>query len=171
MIDPIFDSLKTMPLEDIPEDCILSRATCGPGASRWGIPWSESEREAHKDNPFFTKESQIAAGKKGGRTTKDNNKGIFDPDYDRTPAAIRAGKLSTGGEVVRDTNRGLFDPKNKHKVLEGSRKARAQKWKCLVTGYISNSCGLSNYQKGRGINYKDKSLRVKVSNLEMSPVV
>jgi hypothetical protein len=31
-----------------------------------------------------------------------------------------------------------------------------------VTGYISNACGLSNYQKGKGIDYKNKSLRERI---------
>jgi hypothetical protein len=34
-----------------------------------------------------------------------------------------------------------------------------QRWKCLVTGYVSNPGGLSAYQKSRGI---DTSLRAKV---------
>jgi len=166
MIDPIFDSLKTMPLQDIPEDCILSRATCGPGAPRWGKPWSDSEREAHKDNPFFTKESQIAAGKKGGRTTKDNNKGIFDPDYDRTPVAKIAGSIGAKTQIREGIGIwGMTPEQQTERSKRGAKTTQSQKWKCLVTGYISNPCGLSNYQKGRGINYKDKSLRVKVSDL------
>jgi hypothetical protein len=41
----------------------------------------------------------------------------------------------------------------------------SQRWKCLITGHISTPGGLSNHQKGLGIDYKDKSLRIKVSNL------
>ena len=41
----------------------------------------------------------------------------------------------------------------------------AQRWKCLVTGHISTPGGLSNHQKGLGIDYKDKSLRVRITHL------
>jgi hypothetical protein len=34
----------------------------------------------------------------------------------------------------------------------GGKKTGAQRWKCLVTGYISNPGGLSTYQKARGID-------------------
>jgi hypothetical protein len=36
-----------------------------------------------------------------------------------------------------------------------------QKWKCLVTGYISNAPGLAIYQRKRNI---DTTLRVKIED-------
>jgi hypothetical protein len=46
---------------------------------------------------------------------------------------------------------------------QGAAAQHAQKWMCLKTGYISTACGLSHYQRARGI---DKSQRVKVSKGE-----
>ena len=109
---------------------------------------------------FFEKENQSIAGKIGGNITRENSLGIFSPDYDRTPAAKLAGKLSTGGIVCRDKNLGMFANPECMKI--GRKIVHTQKWRCKITGYISSAGGLSNYQKGRGINYKDKSLREKV---------
>jgi hypothetical protein len=116
-----------------------------------------------KCEEFFSKESQIIAGKKGGTTTRKSNKGIFSPNYDRTLAAREAGKK--GGAAQRDKKLGIFamtDEQKKEASRKGSAAVRSQKWKCKITGYISNPCGLSNYQKSRGIDYKDKTLRERV---------
>jgi hypothetical protein len=110
---------------------------------------------------ILTKEDQIKGGKISGKYVRSNKKGIFAPDYDRTPVARLAGKLSTGGIVCRDNQLG-FHSLPKEIVNQFRKRGREQKYRCLVTGYISNACGLSNYQKGRGINYKDKSLRERV---------
>ena len=112
---------------------------------------------------FFSKENQSEAGKKGGSTTRKNNKGIFSPDYDRTSAAKEAGRK--GGCMQRDNKIGIFGM-SKEQKKEISRKGiavvRAQRWKCKITGYVSNPCGLSNYQKARGIDYRDKTLRERI---------
>jgi hypothetical protein len=42
---------------------------------------------------------------------------------------------------------------------KGAAAAHAQKWQCTVTGYISTACGLSHYQRHKGI---DKSNRIRV---------
>ena len=42
---------------------------------------------------------------------------------------------------------------------KGSKAVNAQKWQCLVTGYVSTPAGLSHYQKARGI---DKSERKRI---------
>jgi hypothetical protein len=39
-------------------------------------------------------------------------------------------------------------------------KQHTQKWRCLVTGHISTPCGLSHWQRARGI---DKKLRERVA--------
>jgi hypothetical protein len=112
---------------------------------------------------FFNKENQSKSGKKGGSTTRKNNKGIFSPEYDRTSAAKEAGKK--GGFVCRDNKLGMFGMSDEQKRLasiKGSAKVRSQRWRCKITGYVSNPCGLSNYQKGKGIDYKNKSLRERI---------
>ena len=149
--------------EYTPLDCPLT----GPGAPRYGIPWSDSERELQlSTNPYFTKENQIDAGKKGGRTTKDNNLGIFNPDYDRTPAARRAGRISALKQLENKTGMFGMTPEERSNLSKKNGKiTTSQQWKCLVTGHISTPGGLSNHQKGLGIDYKDKSLRVKITHL------
>lgn len=128
-----------------------------------GYKWDEERHKYQKEKQayFFTKENQSKAGKIGGNTTKSNKLGIFADNYDRTPNAKKAGKLSTGGIVSRNNKKG-FHSLPVEIVNEFRKKGREQKYKCLVTGYISNAAGLSNYQKGKGINYKDKSLREKI---------
>ncbi len=53
------------------------------------------------------------------------------------------------------------------RTTEGSRKgglsASKKKFRCTVTGYISNACGLTSYQKARGI---DTSLREVYSEVQ-----
>ena len=130
----------------------------------------EKMREYHKrvnhkevSPKFFDKEYKSKGGKKGGTTTRKNKKGIFSSDYDRTFSAREAGKK--GGATQRDKKLGMFAMTEQEKK-EASRKGIAavmkQKWKCKITGYISSPSGLSNYQKGKGINYKDKSLRERI---------
>ena len=122
-------------------------------------------RVSHKEitPKFFDKENQSKAGKKGGLATRKNDKGIFSPEYDRTPAAKKAGKK--GGSVCRDNKLGIFGMSDEQKRLssiKGIAKVRSQRWRCKITGYVSNPCGLSNYQKGRGIDYKNKLLRERI---------
>jgi hypothetical protein len=127
-------------------------------------------KELHSDGhykekckSFFSKEGQSNAGKIGGKTTKENKLGIFSPDYDRTPAAIEGGKK--GGSTCKTKKLGLFSisPERRSEISRrGIAIVRGQKWRCKVTGYISNPCGLSNYQKARGIDYKDKTLRERI---------
>lgn len=164
-MDP-FESLKTFVSDDDTDHTPHSWPVYGPGAPRYNKPWSDSEREWHlKNNPFFIKENQSEAGKKGGANTRKNNSGIFNPDYDRTPAARRAGRI--GGTKQAKEKIGMFGLSPEEKSKLGKRCGTItsqQRWKCLVTGHISTPGGLSNHQKGLGIDYKDKSLRVKVSN-------
>jgi len=49
---------------------------------------------------------------------------------------------------------------SKEQLRENIKKVNSQKWKCLITGYISNPGGLTSYQKARGI---DTSKRIKLS--------
>lgn len=75
------------------------------------------------------------AGKIGGKITKDNNLGIFDPEYDRgyqsklniknnvagfnifsAERKTQIGKM--GGNTTKDNNLGIFDPKYKHLLKE-----------------------------------------------------
>jgi general stress protein YciG len=158
--------------KDLGTGILHNKTNGGQGVS--GRIVSEEQREKmrqyhkrvnHKEiSPkFFDKENRSKAGKKGGTNTRKNNTGIFSPDYDRTPAAIAAGKK--GGIVNRDKKLGIFamtDEEKREASRKGSASVRSQKWKCKITGYVSNPCGLSNYQKSRNIDYKDKTLRERI---------
>lgn len=56
----------------------------------------------------------------------------------------------------------MSDEQKTERSRKGSATTRSQMWRCKITGYVSNPCGLSNYQKSRGIDYKDKTLRERV---------
>ena len=90
---------------DEDESCYVSWKRA-PSVLR-GTTWDEERHTIQKEEQayFFTKEHQSAAGKKGGRNTKDNNSGIFSPSYNRTPAAKKGGKI--GGTKQRDLKLGF----------------------------------------------------------------
>ena len=73
------------------------------------------------------------------KTQREKNIGIYKMSFDELSAAGKKGGRIGG--------------------VKGAKKQHKQKWKCLVTGFISTPCGLSSYQKARGI---DKSMRVRV---------
>ena len=73
------------------------------------------------------------------KTQKENKSGIYSMSHEELSLA---GK--TGGKIGG---------------VKGAKKQHKQQWKCLITGHISSPCGLSSYQKARGI---DKSMRVRL---------
>jgi hypothetical protein len=64
-----------------------------------------------------------------------------------------------GGRKTYEQGKGCFSltPEEKSEL---AKRNNAQKWMCLETGYVSNSGGLSRYQKKRGI---DTTKRVRIS--------
>ena len=163
-MDP-FESLKTFVCEDDTDH--TPYATPEGIGPRRGISWSDEERELQlTTNPYFDRNNQIEAGKKGGKITRENNLGIFNPEYDRTPAARRAGRISALKQIENGTGMFGMTPEERSNLSKKCGKiTTSQRWKCLVTGHISSPGGLSNHQKGLGIDYKDKSLRVKITPL------
>jgi general stress protein YciG len=149
--------------KDLGTGILYNRTNGGEGVSGRiaGEQQKEKMREYHRmvnhkqfSPNFFNKENQSNAGKKGG---------LFSPDYDRTSAAREAGKK--GGSIQRDNKLGIFgmsDEEKREASIKGCAAVRAQKWRCKITGYVSNPSGLSNYQKGKGIDYKDKTLRERI---------
>jgi len=95
-----------------------------------------------------TKEEMIENGRKCGKRTKELGIALFGRTKEQVSEdARKGGKI--GGKL------GSKEDKSK-----AGKKANSQKWMCLETGYITNSGGLSNYQKKRGI---DTSKRVRLS--------
>ena len=106
---------------------------------------------------------------RGGETTKENNIAIFAPGISHKGGVktqelgvgIHApGMAALGGSIAGRQNvelkRGLFAEGNQSK---GGRNSANQKWRCLVTGHISNPGGLTSYQRHRNI---DTSLRERI---------
>jgi hypothetical protein len=95
-----------------------------------------------------TKEQMVENGRKCGNRAYELGIGIHGQSKEKmTENGRRGGKI--GGKL------GSKEDKSK-----AAKKANSQRWMCLETGYVSNSGGLSNYQKKRDI---DTSKRVRVS--------
>ena len=92
-------------------------------------------------------------GKIYGKLFYENNMGMFGiSDEEKKKNTSKGGKI--GGNKAHKNKTGI------HALSKEDRqKIGRQKWKCLVTGYISNAPGLSNYQRKRSI---DTSLRIKI---------
>jgi hypothetical protein len=75
-----------------------------------------------------------AAGKKGAAVTVEKKVGLHNPKY-----------LGVGGKIGGKI---------------GSANTNSQKWKCMITGFVSKPGPLTRYQKKRGI---DPSNRIRIS--------
>lgn len=94
-------------------------------------------------------------GKRYGKFFYENKLGMFALcEKERKENSKKGGKI--GGNKSYQEKTGIHSFSKEKRSQIGS-----QKWKCLVTGYISNAPGLATYQKKRNI---DTSLRVKIEN-------
>lgn len=117
----------------------------------------------------MTPEELSKAGSKGGSKTFELKKGAFAiSKEERSEIARKVAKKYSkiNGKKCYELRVGIFSisPEERIKISSkagkiGSKNTNTQKWKCLVTGYISNPGGLSTYQKKRSI---DTSQRVRV---------
>ena len=96
-------------------------------------------------------------------------RGSFDvdsPNYIKTSESIKKGAILGGRSTA---TRGYLDvnSSNSIKTLDSLRKgASAQhsiRVRCKITGYVSTPCGLSHWQKARGINHLDPNNREKTN--------
>ena len=127
----------------------------------------------------ISKEERLRIAKKVGYSSFINRTGVFSLDPE-----TRSNLSKIQGEKMRDLNLGIFSLTKKEKQLIGikngernknlklgicglskeerserCKEVNSQKWKCLVTGHISNAGGLSKYQKKRGIS-TNKRIRI-----------
>lgn len=94
----------------------------------------------------FTKEERVEVAKMGGNKCKELGKGIHSRTKDE-----KSEDSKKGGKKTYELKIGAFSiPKEER--LEIIQKVNSQRWMCLETGHISNSGGLSTYQKARGID-------------------
>jgi len=107
------------------------------------------------------KEASHKGGKIGSKRNKENKKGIFSLSSEQlSENGKRGGEIS--GKKHYELKTGIFSISDEEmkKIRSNAGKIGANiKWMCTETGHISNSGGLSAYQKKRGI---DTSKRVKL---------
>jgi len=96
-----------------------------------------------------------------GLKTKELGKGIFELTSEQlSENGKKGGKIT--GNLMKELGKGIFafTPEQKSEIgRKSAQKLHSQKWQCLVTGKISTSGGLSQYQKARGI---DRSKRIRI---------
>jgi hypothetical protein len=102
-------------------------------------------------------------GKKYGKLCYQNNIGMFGmSEEEKNKRSSKGGKVS--GNKAYENKTGIHNF-TKEKRLEvsskGGKSSSSQKWKCLVTGYISTAPGLASYQRKRNI---DTTLRIKIED-------
>jgi hypothetical protein len=109
----------------------------------------------------MTSKERSEAGKKGGKTTFERGVGVYSLSKEQLS---KNGKKNgpKGGKACYEKGVGAHG-RSKEKIIEDSKKggkvASSQKWQCTETKYVSNSGGLTCYQKARGI---DTSKRIRV---------
>lgn len=102
-------------------------------------------------------EEKIKIGKMGGDFCFKNSIGIFARTKEKHKQdSIKGGKSSA--QKHKELGIGIFSL-TEEELSMASKKANSQRWKCLVTGYITSAGPLSKYQNKRGI---DTSLRMRI---------
>jgi hypothetical protein len=101
-----------------------------------------------------TSEEKSKNGKRGAEKAKKLGLGIY-----AFTSEEQSKYSKMGGRKTYEQGKGCFSltPEEKSEL---AKRNNAQKWMCLETGYVSNSGGLSRYQKKRGI---DTTKRVRIS--------
>lgn len=106
------------------------------------------------------------AGEMGGKTTRERGTGIFSATPEEKSGWSQiSGK--TGGSTT--ASRGYFDVnspnsiKTPESLRKGALSQHAIRVRCKITGHVSTPCGLSNWQKARGINHLDPNNREKLN--------
>ena len=114
----------------------------------------------------LTTEERVELGKRNGAYARDNKLGIFTLTSEelsasakkayanglaKLPKEVRSEIGRRNGKKHYENGTGIFSltPEQRSKLAQRN---NAQKWICLETGYISNSGGLSKYQKARNID-------------------
>jgi len=109
-------------------------------------------------NGGFSLEVSREAGKIGGKNQSREDK-------------VRGGKIgnregkSTGGKIggkngSRDDKVRAGRNGNREGKSSGGKISSSQKWKCLVTGFVTNPGNLTRYQRAKGIDTNQR-IRVK----------
>jgi hypothetical protein len=161
--------------KDLGTGILHNRTDGGEGLSgvirseEWRIKIRESKKGNSPSEETRKKLKEVRTGKKHSEETKrkmsESRTGI--PSSEETKRKLREirknqvlsmetiTKLSEAGKKGSNKNKknkvGIFSL-SKEELSENGKKANSQKWMCLETGFVSNSGGLSHYQKARNID-------------------
>jgi len=103
---------------------------------------------------------------KMGKSTFDKKVGIFAATQEEKSAWCHISGKAGG---ISSTARGNFDPdspnyvKTPTSLRNGAIAQHSIRVRCKITGHISTPCGLSNWQKARGIDHTNPENREKVN--------
>ena len=141
----------------------LSEAHKGKLSPKKGIPISEEQKIKISETLKGTKQSEETKKKRadnlrGRKRSEETRKRMSEATKGKPKSEEHKKKLSELGKLIYQKKVGIF-AKTKEEMSAQARKVNSQRWKCLVTEYISNAGGLSRFQKARGI---DTSQRVRV---------
>lgn len=98
----------------------------------------------------LTKTQLSQQGKKGDKVNRNNGTGIYGITREKRQ---QIGKESD--KKRKDLGVSIY-ALTKEQLSDNAKKQNSQKWQCIITGHISNSGGLSNYQNKRGIDTKNR---------------
>jgi hypothetical protein len=154
----------------MPDDCGDFDYKClSSFASKAGKISAEMQRETQTGIYALTKEDRMKNGRKGGLISGNNNKKNKTGFCGRSKEKMsedgrKAGKIGgkVNGRLTHQNKTGihaLSKEQTKENASKGGKVISSQRWKCLVTGFISTAGALGNYQKARGI---DTSQRMRV---------
>lgn len=102
----------------------------------------EEKKGCHK----LSSEEKSHKSKERAKKDLENKVGIY------KNLSINAKK---GAEVNRKNGTGLWGM-TKEQFSENGKRNCSQKWKCTITGYISNAGALAHYQRNRGIDITNR---------------
>jgi general stress protein YciG len=113
-----------------------------------------------------TKEQMTEDGKKGAQKVQELGIGIFALTSEELSASAKKAYANGLGKLPKEVRSEIGRRNGRKRYEEGtgcfsltpeqkselSKRNNAQRWMCLETGYVSNSGGLSKYQKAKGID-------------------
>ncbi len=134
----------------------LSEAHKGKLSPKKGIPISEEQKIKISETLKGTKQSEETKKKRadnlrGRKRSEETRKRMSEATKGKPKSEEHKKKLTELGKLIYEKKVGIF-AKTKEEMSAQVRKVNSQRWKCLVTEYISNAGGLSRYQKARGID-------------------
>lgn len=129
----------------------------GDKAVEVGRKFGRKAYEEGKGIHALTPEERREVAKKGGQKSYEEGKGAHALTPEEKIKFGRKGGIK-GGQKAYEEGKGMFSltPEERKEI---NKKINSQKWKCTVTGYVTNAGALSLYQKKRGI---DTSNRIRI---------